>query len=307
MRLDLLIVGAGPAGVSAGLWARELGLSATVVESALIPGGQLQHVHFSPRDVAGVRAVDGPAIASLYALQLADAGVPLVGDRMAASLELPIAAGERPSVLFTTGERLEARAVLIATGARRRRLDVPGERELEGHGVSYSATRDRGQFAGRPVVVVGGGDAAYENALILADAGCDVTLLVRRLPRARPQFISRVAHSARIQVRTGVTLLEILGERQVRGLRISDSAGDRELACTGVVIKAGVIPNSEWCRTMLAHDEAGYLRVDGRHATSAPHIWAAGDVTRPLLPSIPVAMSHGAEAVASIRETLESN
>ena len=307
MSLDLLIVGAGPAGVSAGLWARELGLTATVVESASMPGGQLQHVHFSPRDVAGVRAVDGAAIASLYALQLADAGVPLIGDRMAASLELRGADGEQPGVLFTSGERLSARAVLVATGARRRRLDVPGERELEGRGVSYSATRDRLQFAGRPVVVVGGGDAAYENALILADAGCDVTLLVRRVARARPQFLARVAASPRILVRTGVTLLEVLGEGQVRGLKIADSAGERGLACTGVVIKAGVIPNSEWCRTMLAHDDAGYLKVDARHATSAPHVWAAGDVTRPMLPSIPVALSHGAETVASIREALESH
>ncbi len=88
MSLDVLIVGAGPAGVSAGLWARELGLNATVVESAAVPGGQLQHVHFAPRDVAGVQADDGPAIAMRYALQLADAGVPLVSERMAASLEL---------------------------------------------------------------------------------------------------------------------------------------------------------------------------------------------------------------------------
>lgn len=184
MSLDVLIVGAGPAGVSAGLWARELGLTATVVESSAAPGGQLHHVHFAPRDVAGVRADDGPAIAARYALQLADAGVPLLSEHMAATLELADDAAGEPGVRFTNGTRLDARAVLIATGARRRRLEVPGEREFEGRGVSYSATRDRQLLAGRPVVVVGGGDAAYENALILADAGCDVTLLVRRAARA---------------------------------------------------------------------------------------------------------------------------
>ncbi len=157
------------------------------------------------------------------------------------------------------------------------------------------------------MVVVGGGDAAYENALILADAGCEVTLLVRRTPRARPQFLARVAASPRIQVRAGVSVLEVLGKSEVRGLKVRESESERELACTGVVIKAGVMPNSEWCRAMLAHDEAGYLRVDSRHATSAPWVWAAGDITRPQLPSIPVAMSHGAEAVASIREALETS
>lgn len=307
MSLDVLIVGAGPAGVSAGLWARELGLTATVVESSAAPGGQLHHVHFAPRDVAGVRADDGPAIAARYALQLADAGVPLLSEHMAATLELADDAAGEPGVRFTNGTRLDARAVLIATGARRRRLEVPGEREFEGRGVSYSATRDRQLLAGRPVVVVGGGDAAYENALILADAGCDVTLLVRRAARARPQFLARVAASSQIHVQAGMSVLAVLGESEVRGLRVQDADGERELACRGVVIKAGVMPNSEWCRADLAHDAAGYLRVDPRHATSAARVWAAGDVTRPLLPSIPVAMSHGAEAIASIREALESN
>ena len=116
-----------------------------------------------------------------------------------------------------------------------------------------------------------------------------------------------MAASARIHVHADVRVLEVLGDSEVRGLRIREPAGERELPCTGVVIKAGVIPNSEWCRSGIAHDAAGYLSVNGRHATSAPGVWAAGDVTRPALPSIPVAMSHGAEAIANIREALEKN
>ncbi|MEO5989261.1 MAG: FAD-dependent oxidoreductase, partial [Candidatus Eisenbacteria bacterium] len=104
----------------------------------------------------------------------------------------------------------------------------------------------------------------------------------------------------------GQQVTAVLGDTEVRGLRVTDSDGEREVPCSGVVIKVGVMPNSEWCRDALAHDARGYLRVDSRHATSGALIWAAGDVTRPLLPSIPVAMSHGAQAIAVIREALQS-
>jgi thioredoxin reductase (NADPH) len=202
------------------------------------------------------------------------------------------------------GERIEADAVLIATGVRRRRLDIPGERELEGRGVSYSATLDRAKFSGRHVVVAGGGDAAYENAPLLAAVGCTVTLAVRAAPRARPEFRGRVAAEPRIEVREHTRVTAALGSHQLQAVKLADPTGEVELEAAGLVIKAGVIPNTDWCRETLAHDAEGYLTVNASLATSQPRVWAAGDVTRPAVPAIAVALGQGALAVVAMRNAL---
>lgn len=303
-RPELLIVGAGPTGVSAALWARGLGLSARLIERGESPGGQLHMVHFRLRDVAGVAAADGPALAGVYAAQLEAAGVERTTGAAAASLELGAGTHGLPAVRLGDGSRIEAEALLIATGARRRPLEVTGAAALEGRGVSYSATRDRDRLAGLEVAVVGGGDAAFENALILAGVGCRVTLLARGTPRARPDFRSRIAAEPRIRLVERTEVREVLGSGRVEGLKVAGPEGERVLACEAVVIKIGVIPNSEWCGGRLEQEPGGWLRVDARFATSASRVWAAGDVVRPLLPSIAVAMAQGAQAVAVIRERL---
>lgn len=305
MSPELLIVGAGPAGVSAALWARALGLDVLVLEGAPAPGGQLHAVHFHPPDLPGIESGSGPEIAASYARQLEREQVPVRAEVVATALE-PGDEGRIPAVRLSTGERIEAPVVLIATGVRRRRLEVPGERELEGHGVSYSATRDRDRLAGRHVAVVGGGDAAFENALLLAAAGCEVELLVRGPIRARPEFRARVLGEPRIRLHEGARVTAVLGESEVTGVRLAgaDGAADTVLPCEAVVVKIGVLPNTEWCRAQLAHDDDGFLRIDERFATSVEAVYAAGDCTRPALPSIPVALAHGAQAAAVIRAML---
>jgi thioredoxin reductase len=261
-------------------------------------------VHFHPHDVPGFEHGDGEALAATYARQLVAAGVPVRAGVHAASLEPAPAEGGRAAVILADGERLEAAALLVASGVRRRRLGIPGESEFEGRGVSFSGTRDRERLAGGRVIVAGGGDAAYENALLLAGAGCDVTLVVRGRPRARREFLARVAETPRIRVRTGARLVAILGDDAVRAVRLEDAGGAAELAVDGVVVKAGVVPNSEWCAGAVATDADGYVRVDASLATSARRVWAAGDVTRPLPPSIPVAVGQGAQAATLVRAAL---
>jgi thioredoxin reductase (NADPH) len=301
---ELVVVGGGPAGISAALWARSLELDVLLIDAAPAPGGQLHVVHFHPLAVPGFERGDGPDLAAAYRRQLESAGVPWRGGCAATALRPAVRPGEPAAIGLEGGETLVAGAVLVASGVRRRRLGVPGERELEGRGVSFSATRDRERLAGKPVAVVGGGDAAFENALLLAAGGSDVDLFVRGESRARPEFRERAAAERRIRVHEGVRVTAVLGDDAVRALRVERGGRETEHETRGVVIKIGVLPNSEWCRDALATDAEGYVRVDARLATSAPGVWAAGDVTRPVPPSIPVAIGQGAQAVAAIRGTI---
>lgn len=302
MNPDLIVVGAGPAGVSAALWARDFGLATVVLEAEAAPGGQLGHIRHPLANLAFARGADGPALARALAGQLDAAGVEVRCGTAAAGLD-PAA----PAVLAADGGRHDAGAVLVATGVRRRRLGVPGERELEGRGVSWSATQDRGRFAGEEVVVAGGGDGAYENAWLLAEVGCTVTLAVRGAPRARREFRERVAASPRIEVLEGTRVTAVAGGDRVRAVRLAGARGEFELPAAGLVVKVGAIPNTEWCAAALEADADGYLPVDDQFGTARPRVWAAGDVARPPLAGVAVALGHGALAVAAIRAALRGD
>jgi thioredoxin reductase (NADPH) len=295
---DLLIVGAGPAGVSAALWAKSFGLSTLLLEAGPEPGGQLHQVHFRPENLPGAVSGHGAAIAAAFAADLSKYGIDCRCGAVAEAL------ASSPAVRLAGGERLAASAVLIATGVRRRRLDVPGERELEGRGVSFSANKDRAGFAGEDMVVVGGGDSAFENALLLTAVGCSVTIVARGKPRARPEYRRRVAADSRIEVLEDTRVTAVLGEQRVRAVRLAGPRGDFELPVAGVVVKVGVIPNTEWCAEALELDGDGYIEVDDQLLTSQSHVWAAGDVARPAVAGITVAMGHGALAASAIRTAL---
>jgi thioredoxin reductase (NADPH) len=295
---DLIIVGAGPAGVSAALWARSLELEPLVLERAGRTGGQLHLIHFALRNVAGSVGLTGAELAA----RMTPSGPPPFDLRLGA--EVTSIDPDRGAVHLADGAVLETRALLIAAGARRRRLDAASAERLTGHGVSYSATRDRARFAGRTMLVVGGGDAAYENALILADAGCPVTLVVRGAPRARREFRERVASRATISVRERARVLEVLGEDQVTGARIERPDGVESVVCEGIVVKIGMAPNSEPYRSALETDREGYLVVDPALRTRHRQVWAAGDITRPAPSGIPVAWGQGARAAVAIRAAL---
>src|SRR5262249_19045232 len=281
-----------------------LGLDALLLDAAPGPGGQLHLIHYAPDDFAGGVRGDGAAIAAGMADQLQRVGATV--EREAAAIGLEAGDGIA-AALGADGRRFEARAVLVGSGARRRHLGVPGERELEGRGVWYSATRDRERLAGRRVVVVGGGDSAFENSLLLAATGAAVTLVSRGAPRARTEFRRRVAEEARIEHLEHARVTSIVGSARVEAVCIESRQGVVERPAEGVVVKVGMMPNTEWCARTLDLDAAGFVRVDDTQRSSAARVWAAGDVTRPLRPSISAAVGAGAIALAAIRAVLRPN
>jgi thioredoxin reductase (NADPH) len=154
-------------------------------------------------------------------------------------------------------------------------------------------------------VVVGGGDAAFENALLLAEVGCRVTLVARGDLRARREFRERVARNAAIVVMDRTRVLAIDGDRYVQAVRLDGPRGTSTLEAAGVVVKIGVVPNSEWCAGPLERDAEGYLQIDAELRTSHRRAWAAGDVTRPPVLAMAVAVGQGALAANAIRAALE--
>jgi thioredoxin reductase (NADPH) len=285
------VVGAGPAGVAAALWARGR-FEVTVLERAAVAGGQLRAIHFTPPQLPGVEHGDGAALADACGRQLEQAGIGVRYGTAATALELRPA----PRVRTDSGEWFEVDAVLVATGLDRRRLEIPGEREFEGRGVSYSASRDRERFAGQDMLVVGGGDGAFENALLLAEVGCRVTLVSRGAPRARAEFVSRVAAVKAIQVRPLTRVLAFLGDQRLGAARLEGPGGVNEQPVVGAVIKIGATPNSAWCSAELDTSD-GYVMAGRAGRTSAAHVWVAGDVTRPALFAISVAEAGAALAI----------
>jgi thioredoxin reductase (NADPH) len=300
--LDVIIIGAGAAGLSAAMWCDELGLDTLVLEEKAEIGGQLLSVYNPIENHLGVRAKDGRALRELFAEQVKDSEFDLWTDVSIESVNL----GAR-RVLLRSGEELQAIGLIIATGVRRKRLGIPGETELAGRGVMESGQRDRDQFAGEDVCIIGGGDAAAENALLLAEVCSTVTLVHRgKKLRARAEFVERLRAEHCITLFTDSVVRRIIGESRVEGVEIMRGGAIKsfEMAVRGVLVRIGVEPNTELFRDQLHMDERGYIVVTGEQETSVGNVFAAGDVSNPHAPTISGACGAGATAAKVIRARL---
>ncbi|HLM56302.1 MAG TPA: FAD-dependent oxidoreductase [Pyrinomonadaceae bacterium] len=300
---DVIIIGAGPAGLSAALWCDELGLDALVLEQSDEVGGQLLRVYNPVRNHLGVEeATDGRALRDLFAAQVEGKEFDLWTQVEIGEVDL-----RKREVSLRSGEQLRAIALILATGVRRRRLGVPGEEEFAGLGVLESGAKDRDTVAGEDVCVVGGGDAAAENALLLAEV-CPTVTLVHRGKRlsARAEFTERIAGDHRINVFTEATLQKILGRERVESVEVMRAGAIKpfRVAVRGVLIRAGVEPNSDLFRAQLHADERGYVVVTGEQETSVEMVFAVGDLSNPLAPTVSGAVGAGATAAKVIASRL---
>ena len=301
---DVVIIGAGPAGLATAFWCDDLGLDTLVLEQAEQIGGQLHRVYNPIENYLGLKTRDGEELLEIFAKDVDSAEFDLWTGTNITSVDL-----KARRVSLASGENLQSIAIVIASGVRPRQLGVPGENEFVGKGVIESGARDRELFAGQDVCVVGGGDAAVENALLLAETCATVTLVHRgRKLRARREFAERLQPNNRITVFTESVLTRIIGDEQVQAVEIQRKEGLKpfQLAVRGVLIRIGVEPNTELFREQLETDEKGFIVVNSQQETNVPMIFAVGDVSNPIAPTISGATGAGATAAKVIAARLNS-
>ena len=299
---DVIIIGAGPAGLSTAFWCDELGLDTLVLEQAVEVGGQLHRVYNPINNYLGLKARNGEELLERFAADLDSAEFDLWTQTNITSVDL-----KAKRVSLASGEELQSIAIVIATGVRPRELGVPGEKEFIGKGMIESGTRDRELFAGHDVCVVGGGDAAVENALLLAEVCPTVTLVHRgKKLRARQEFREQLQSKHCITVFTESVLTRIMGDDHVEAVEIQRKQGLKpfQLAVRGVLIRIGVEPNTGLFREQLETDERGYLMVNSQQETNVPMVFAAGDVSNPVAPTISGATGAGATAAKVLASRL---
>ena len=299
---DVIIIGAGPAGLSAATWCDELGLDTLVLEQSAEIGGQLLSVYNPIENYLGARASNGRELRDLFAAQIEDAEFDLWTETEIESANL-----NAKRIRLRSGEDLRSLSIIIATGVRRRTLNVPGEEEFKGRGVMESGVRDRDLFAGKDICVVGGGDAAAENALHLAEVCPTVTLVHRgEKLRARAEFVERLRAEHCITIFTRARVRRIIGGESVEAVEIERDGALKpfQMAVGGVLIRVGVEPNTDMFREQVKTDERGYIVVTNEQETGVENVFAIGDVSNPLAPTISGATGAGATAAKVIASRL---
>jgi thioredoxin reductase (NADPH) len=301
---DVIIIGAGPAGLSTAFWCDELGLDTLVLEQCEEVGGQLHRVYNPINNYLGLKARNGAELLERFAADVDSAEFDLWTQTNITSVDL-----KAKRVSLASGEELQSIAIVIATGVRPRELGVPGEKEFAGKGMIESGARDRERFAGQDVCVVGGGDAAVENALLLAEICPTVTLVHRgKKLRARPEFTEQLQSKHCITVFTESVLTRIMGGDHVEAVEIQRKQGLKpfQLAVRGVLIRIGVEPNTQLFREQVETDERGYVVVNSRQETNVSMVFAVGDVSNPVAPTISSATGAGATAAKVIASRLNA-
>lgn len=300
--IDLAIIGAGPAGMTAALYAARAGLDCAVFER-LSFGGQLAQTEHLENYPGYTSSQSGFELALSMHEQAASFGARFIGEEVTG---VDFAAD--PRRIETPFGAYAARAVIVATGARPAKLGLPMEDELAGRGVSYCATCDGNFFRGREVVVVGGGNTAVADAIYLSRI-CSKVYLVHRRDKLRATAIyhKRLEEIENVEMVWNSEVVRLIAEDgRVAGVRLRDNVErtERDLACSAVFVAVGTRPNTEFLSGALQLDETGYIRADELGTTATPGVYAAGDVRTKALRQVVTAVSDGANTAERAAEYL---
>jgi thioredoxin reductase (NADPH) len=299
---DAMIIGAGPAGLSAATWCVELGLDTIIFEKEAEPGGQLLRIFNPVTNYLGLETANGSELRDHFLRAFEKT-------KLAARLSAEIAEIDPfdRSVVTSRGDRLTAQALIIATGVRRRKLNVPGEEKFIGKGIIDSGSNEKEKVKNKRVVIVGGGDAALENALILADFASKVYVAHRRSElSARSIFFKKAKLNPKIEFRLETVVNAIKGDSRVESVELTNLTNGQieDLAAEIVLVRIGVQPNTELLQGKIELDSKGYIQINSNCETSSTGIFAIGDAANPVAPTISTAVGMGAMAAKAIFTSL---
>lgn len=297
---DVIIIGSGPAGLSAAIYAQRAKLKTLILEKEMMSGGQILNT-YEVDNYPGLPGINGYDMGMKFRSHADSLGAEFKTDEVVC-LEVD---GTIRRVVCESGT-YEAKSVIIAAGANHKKLEVPGETELTGMGVSYCATCDGAFFRNKVAAVVGGGDVALEDAIFLARMCKKVYVIHRRDSfRGARLLQERLTEQDNVEVLWDTVVGEISGESQVNGLKLMNKKTGEEslLPVDGVFVAVGITPNSQKFEGVVEMDR-GFIVAAEEGITSVPGVFAAGDVRTKQLRQIVTAVSDGANAVTSVEHYL---
>lgn len=294
---DVIIIGSGPAGLSAAIYAGRAKLNTLIIEEKPMSGGQIVNTT-EVDNYPGLPGIGGFELAQKMREHAEKSGTAFVKEQVVSVEEKNV-----KKVVTTNQKQYETKAVIIASGASYKKLMVPGEEKLTGMGVSYCATCDGAFFRNRTVAVIGGGDVALEDALFLA-RGCEKVYLIHRRDsfRGAKVLAEQVQANEKIEILYDTVTEEICGEEMVQGIKVLNkkTQEEKQLTVNGVFIAVGMAPNTVKMVPEPELDDAGYIRAGEDTRSSISGIYAVGDIRTKQLRQVVTAVADGANAIASI-------
>jgi len=291
---DLVIVGAGVAGLTAALFAARYGLKVVVVDQLGV-GGQISNAEKIENFPGFPQGIGGHELGPLLHEQAQAAGAEFVLDTVDS-----LAIDGEQRIVQGAAEVLRARSVIISAGSALRSLGIPGEEKFLGKGVSHCASCDGPFFAGREVCVVGGGDSAVDEALVLAEHAAHITIFHRgKNLRTQRVLLDKVSATGKIEIALETTVEEIIGEDAVTAVRLRDNRTARVQNISGVFVYIGLEPNTAFLQGVLKLDAAGHIEADILLRTSLAGVFAAGDVRKNSVAQLAAVAGDGATAAIS--------
>lgn len=300
MLYEVIIIGSGPAGMTAAIYSSRKGLKTLVLSKDV--GGQL-NISAELENYPGYSYIEGPDLINRFEEHVERFDVTRVVGEEVIGLEI---ADKIKVVRTKAGNRYQGRTLIIASGKNPRSLGVPGEERFLGKGVAYCATCDAPFYKGKVVAVVGGANSALEAAGELNRWASKVYLIVRRNYTADDILVDRITRMEKVEILLGYDTLEILGDQKVNGVRVrSRSDGsERKLNIEGVFVEVGLLPNTAFAMDVLDLNESGEIFVDCQTHTGVPGVFAAGDVTTVRDKQVIVAAGEGAKSALRAHEYL---
>jgi thioredoxin reductase (NADPH) len=298
---DIIIIGGGPAGLTAGIYTARTKLKSLLIERST-PGGKMAEAVWVENYPGFPEGISGYELSQLMHKQATKYGLETL---LATVTEIGV--GDKNKIVKTTNGQFSALAVIITGGSERRRLDVPGEKEFTGKGVSYCATCDGPFFQDKEVAVIGGGNAAVSEAMHLTKFATKVTVVHRRDSlRATAILQERALAEPKIEFLWNSKVSSIIGDKFVEGLKVTNTKTDKisNLRLSGVFVSIGLMPNTEYLKSIVPLDDYGHIITNLRMETEIPGIYAAGDIRHNSIRQVIAATGDGAVAAVYAKKYL---